>query len=152
MSDADPFVTGLFGGLPEMVTSHVSTYTDGTTAQQKASAPMVNSSALAKQSSCAQQSPQPSLSGENSLMMPSRNKRVSIAQSSATKARIRRPSLSDRLTPLLINAGLVCGITPTSIRQALGQPIRVFAFSKQGGTAADIQRAVNSSLNGEGSN
>jgi hypothetical protein len=56
-------------------------------------------------------------------------KKVSSAASTETKARSSRLSLSDRLTPSLISAGLVKGITPKSVRQTLGQAIRDSAFS-----------------------
>lgn len=46
------------------------------------------------------------------------------------------PSLSDRLTQSLITSGLVKGITPTSIRGASNQPIRVLAFDTPAG--ADV--------------
>lgn len=70
------------------------------------------------------------LFGANSLMTPSPNKRGSTAPSSETKppAAIARQTLSDRLTPSLISAGLVKGITHTSIRKQSGAAIRASAL------------------------
>lgn len=63
-------------------------------------------------------------------------RKASNAACSATKARTYRPSLSDRLTQSLISSGLVCGITPSSIRKASNQPIRGLAFVMPAGAAA----------------
>lgn len=73
----------------------------------------------------------PFLFGEDSATTADRE--ASTAQSSATKARTYRRSLSDRLTPLLISSGLVRGITPTSTRAQCGQPIQVLAFDMLAG-------------------
>jgi hypothetical protein len=74
------------------------------------------------------------------------NRTALNAPCSATKGRTYRRSLSDRLTQSLITAGLVCGITPSSIRQLSGQPIRVLAFDMpDGGAAASPAKAFSSS-------
>lgn len=52
------------------------------------------------------------------------------------KARTRRVSLSDKLTQSLITSGLVRGITPTSTRKQLGEPVRVIASFELGGADA----------------
>lgn len=66
------------------------------------------------------------------------NKRASSAPSFATKGRIYRRSLSDKLTQSLISAGLVAGITPSLVRQTCGLPIRAFAsLQLVGGAAAE---------------
>lgn len=57
----------------------------------------------------------------------------STARSSATKGRSYRPSLSDRLTPLLISSGLVRGTTPSWIRKRSGVAIRGSALWPLGG-------------------
>ena len=59
------------------------------------------------------------LFGEN-LLMPLDNKEL-IAPFSETKANINQVTLSDRLTPLLIFAGLVKGIIPLSMRKKSNQ-------------------------------
>jgi len=64
----------------------------------------------------------PCLFGESSSMIPA--SKALIAPFSATKAPSDRPTLSDRLTPLLISAGLVKGITHTSVRKQSGAAIR----------------------------
>lgn len=69
-------------------------------------------------------------------------KRASNARSFATRVRSDRPSLSDRLTQSLITAGLVRGITPSSIRKQSGAAIRDFAsLPLDGGAAADQEKA-----------
>lgn len=72
---------------------------------------------------------------------------ASNAPCSETKARTNRPSLSDRLTPLLISSGLVAGITPLSIRRKSGAAIRDFASLPLVGGGAGSRRAGCSSLN-----
>src|SRR6185312_774528 len=64
----------------------------------------------------------PCLFGENSSTIPAN--RASIAPCSETKAAFDRPTLSDRLTPSLISAGLVKGITHSSVRRQSGAAIR----------------------------
>lgn len=73
----------------------------------------------------------PCLFGENTLTTPSQNRKASSARSSATKRQtaIARPTLSDKLMPLLISAGLVKGIIPRSIRKQLGVRYRDTVFS-----------------------
>jgi hypothetical protein len=85
-------------------------------------------------------------SGESSSTTA--GKPESTAPSSGTRGRTYRRSLSDRLTASLITSGLVKGITPTSIRQLLGQPIRVLAFDMPDGGAAASLNADSSSLKG----
>lgn len=79
------------------------------------------------------ETPQHSLFGETLSTILSQNRKGSNALSSETKAASRAQSLSDRLTPLLISAGLVKGITPKSIRKRLGAVILDFASSKLAG-------------------
>lgn len=61
------------------------------------------------------------LFGESSLT--DQDSKELIVQCSETKARINRVSLSDRLTPSLISAGLVRGIIPMSMRRRSDQLI-----------------------------
>lgn len=63
-------------------------------------------------------------------------KKASSAPSSGTNRASRRPSLSDRLTPSLIFAGLVRGTTPLSIRRQLGAHIRDGALFELAGSDA----------------
>jgi len=63
--------------------------------------------------------------------------KASIAQSSETKARTYRQSLSDKLTQSLITSGLVKGITHTSIRRQSGAAIRASALWPLDGGDAD---------------
>ncbi len=87
-----------------------------------------------------QVTPTPCLFGESLLMTPA-NKEL-IVPSSEMKLRtdIARPSLSDRLTPLLISAGLVRGITHTSIRKQSGAAIRDSALWPLDGGDGDTPR------------
>jgi hypothetical protein len=79
----------------------------------------------------------PCLFGESSSMTA--DSKASIAPYSETKLHrnIAQVSLSDRLTPLLISAGLVRGITHTSIRKQLGAAIRASALWPLDGSVAD---------------
>ena len=80
------------------------------------------------------------------LNIATTDSRASNAACSATKGRTSRRSLSDRLTRSLIDAGLVCGTTPSSIRQLSGQPIRVLAFDTLAGPAvASLGKGFSSS-------
>jgi hypothetical protein len=68
---------------------------------------------------------------------------VSIVPCLETKVSTGQASLSDRLTPLLISAGLVCGIIPLSMRDASGQQtldsvLRVQAGETAGKPKADL--------------
>lgn len=74
--------------------------------------------------------------------------KASTAQSFETRARTRLPSLSDRLTQSLITAGLVRGITPSSIRNQSGAAIRDFASLPLVGGGAGEQRKACLSLRG----
>ncbi len=77
------------------------------------------------------------LYGESSSMIPVSTE--STALPSATKVRTKAVSLSDRLTPSLISAGLVRGTTPRSVRRMLGAIIPDIVSSWQGGLDADIE-------------
>lgn len=131
---ADPFVLGRFGGSRKTATDHAAISTGATTAAGKASGPRTSSSVPARSSHFEPLTQTLFLCGAGSSMTAVR--RASTARSSATKGRASRRSLSDRLTRSLITSGLVCGITPSSIRQLSGQPIRVLAFDTPAGPAA----------------
>lgn len=66
--------------------------------------------------------------------------RESIAPYSETKADTCQASLSDRLTPSLISAGLVCGIIPLCMRDASGQLTLDSVLRPQDGEHAEKQR------------
>lgn len=78
----------------------------------------------------------PSLFGELPDTVPMASE-ASNAVSSETKGRSSRQSLSDRLTPSLITAGLVRGTTPSWIRKRLGAPILGSALWPLGGSDAE---------------
>jgi hypothetical protein len=84
----------------------------------------------------------PFLSGENLSTTP--EKPESTAPYSETKASTNRASLSDRLmrSPTFLNAGLVKGIIPTSMRRKSGQQILDFVSYKQGGESAAEPKAA----------
>lgn len=69
------------------------------------------------------------------------DKQASIAPFSETKAGTKRASLSDRLTPSLISAGLVCGIIPLSMRDASGQQTLDSVLRPQAGRNVEPQKA-----------
>lgn len=74
------------------------------------------------------------LFGESSLMQAASN--GSTAQCSEMNPHIKAQTLSDRLTPLLISAGLVCGIIPMSMRLKSNQTTLDFVSSKRDGETA----------------
>jgi hypothetical protein len=96
-----------------------------------------NSLGQGNTSSLEQAQGMPCLSGGNTSTTPSRIKTELNAPSFGTKTAdpISRPSLSDRLTPSLISAGLVRGITPRSVRRQLGAQILDIASNKLAGKA-----------------
>lgn len=126
---------------------HAAPCSDAITAPANPSGHRRSLSDPAKSSSCEQPMLTLFLSGGDSSTTA--DSKASTARSSATKARIYRPSLSDRLTASLITAGLVCGITPTSIRQLSGQPIRALAFDTLDGSAAVAPNQAFSFSNGD---
>ena len=139
----------LFGGSQRTGTDLVSPSTNATT-------PLTNiatggndaySSAQAKRSPSERKNRTHYSSGESSSRPTPADKSASTAPCSETRDRTYRPSLSDRLTQSLITAGLVKGITPTSIRGASNQPIRVLAFDTPDGSDAASPKAGCSSLN-----
>lgn len=76
----------------------------------------------------------------------------STVQSSETRARTDRLSLSDRLTQSLITAGLIKGITPSLIRGMSGAAIRDFAsLPLDGGAAVDPKKVYLFSRDEQGS-
>ena len=79
------------------------------------------------------------LFGESSSTIA--GKLESTAPYSETKAPSYRPTLSDRLTPLLISAGLVKGITHSSIRKQSGAAIRGSALWPLDGGDVDTPKA-----------
>lgn len=105
----------------------------------------INSLVLASTSSSGQTTETPCLFG--GTLSTTAGKKASTVRSSATKARTGRPSLSDRLTPSLITAGLIRGITPSLIRRLSGVPIRAFASLPLDGSAADEARVASSFSN-----
>lgn len=126
-----------FGSSPRMGIATASRSTSGTippidtgTGARASSLPVP-----AKSSSSATPRPRRYSSGGNSST-PAASV-GSTAPSSETKALRSRQSLSDRLTQSLITAGLVRGITPTSVRRRSGQPMLDFAFSKLDGVDAE---------------
>lgn len=116
-----------------------------TTLEQKASnadcaETLKNSLDQENTSACAHGRPMRSLSGESSETQA--DKLESTAQCSETKASIEAQTLSDRLMPSLISAGLVCGIIPTSMRSAYGQLTLDSVLRPQVGPNAEEQKEV----------
>ena len=141
----DPFVTGRFGGSQRMATDRAVTCSGVTTAAERASALPTCSSGQVTRSSLDPRSETLFSCGAAPFTDKTR-KQASNARSSETRVRSSRRSLSDRLTRSLITSGLVCGITPLSIRQLSGQPIRVLAFdTPTGPAAASPEKAFSSS-------
>ena len=126
-----------FGILRKTETAVASRSTNGITpAIATATAERETSSAAReKKLSCEPPMRTLSLFGENLSMAPA--SRESTAPSSVMRVRTDHPTLSDRLTQSLISAGLVKGITPTSIRNESGAAIPVSAlWPLDGGAAA----------------
>jgi hypothetical protein len=97
-----------------------------------------NSSGQDKTSSSEMPTPQPSLFGEISSTILGNEE--SIAPSSATKAWSGQVFLSPKLMQSLISAGLVRGITPSSVRKRSGAVIPDFAFSWRDGSDASTEQ------------
>lgn len=150
MGEQCPFVKAHTGGSRRTETYPSATYTGATTAAESRSERRTYASVPATRSSCDQLTATlPLFGGEANTGLTA--KPGSNAPCSATRVRSSRPSLSDRLTRSLITAGLVCGITPLSIRKLSGQPIRVLAFAEpDGGGAASQKRACSCSSGFDG--
>lgn len=141
---SDPFTMARSGGSPRTEIGPAETSTDATTRRRSPNEPQTCLSDQATKSSCDQlMETLPLFGGGPSTDATVRP--VSNVRSSATKVRTRVPTLSARLTPSLITAGLVCGTTPSSIRKLSDQPIRVFAFCAPAGPAPGSPRRVFSS-------
>ncbi len=93
-----------------------------------------NSSDQERRSSCEREQLMPSSSGDTSTTTPA--SRVSTARYSATSRAIRARALYAKRIKLLIDSGLVAGITPTSIRRRSPQQTLDFALSPPGGDGA----------------
>lgn len=111
------------------VTTHVGT--DGTASAKSSGQENTSFSEPTTETLC--------LFGENTSTTRSPNKKASNARCSETKPHTatKVPSLSDRLTPLLMSLGLIKGTTPKSARQMCGVPIRAFASLPLDGKGAE---------------
>ena len=134
------------GGSPKTATTHASASTKNTTPPTTIKTDESENCSLApeKRSSLEPPKAMPSLSGEN--LSTSQAKKALTARSSATKARGDHPSLSDRLTPLLIARGLVNGTTPTSVRKQCGAVIPATASKRPDGSDVGTPKAASSFL------
>ena len=136
----DPFTMARFGGSPKTVIGPALSSTNDTT--------LVTTTRMDENGNCSadpdkksfseQQMVMPFLFGENSSTKA--GNKASTAQSSETKARTSHRFLSDRLTLLLINAGLVKGITHTSARKRLEAKTPALVSSMLIGDGAERQR------------
>lgn len=133
------------GISPKMATLPASNSTSDTTAHHESKGSCGSLSAPANTSSCAPLMQTQCLFGGASSMTA--DSAAFAAQCSETKGQSYRASLSDRLTPLLISAGLVRGITPSSMRLASDQRTPAFAFYEQDGGGVVSRRAACSSSN-----
>jgi len=133
--------------------SPASNFTNGITAATDTRTVASEASLLAPESTLfsEQATPMPCSSGANSSTTRSRSRRASTAPSSETKrpTAIGHQTLSDRLTPSLIAAGLVKGTTPMSIRKQSGAAIRASALWPLDGDALAERAAGSSSLSDE---
>ena len=144
----DPFALGLFGGLPKTETQQFSRSTNGTTAPIDTATGENASYALALAKRLFLERPSRRQRSYGVSSSTTADSKASIAPCSEMKGRTSRLSLSDRLTPSLITAGLVKGIIPTSIRHMSDQPIRVFAFARPVGDDVARPKVENSCLSG----
>jgi hypothetical protein len=122
-----------YGGLQTMGTQEQKNYMIGTTQntiietdanQKKLSAPA--------NTSCSEHGMETLYLFGESLKTIADNKELT-APFSVTKANTNRQSLSDRLTPLLISAGLVRGIIPMSMRAKSNQGTLDIVLKSQDG-------------------
>ena len=125
-----------FGGSQRMETQAASRSTAAITHAKTGSPSSDNSSAPDLTLSSAPIGATQSLFGELRSTEQT-DKKASNARSLGTRGNSRRQPLSDRLTPLLMFAGLVRGTTPLSIRRQLGAGIQDGAlFGPDGNGAA----------------
>jgi hypothetical protein len=112
---------------------------NGTTA--RINTPMVESDncsqAQAKKLSFAQKQAMQCLCGGGSSTAAANA--VSTAPYSETKARTDPATLYAKRMQLLIESGLVAGITPTSVRNGSNQTTLDFAFCRQGGSGSNAE-------------
>lgn len=130
-----------FGGSRRTATCASATSIDGITARANRNERATSLSAPAIRSSFELPMAMPHSHGATRAT-GKMGRKASSAACSATRARTYRPSLSDRLTQSLISSGLVCGITPSSIRKASNQPIRGLAFVMPDGADAQKPRSA----------
>lgn len=78
--------------------------------------------------------------GSGANLSTQADSKASTARCSATNPRIKRVSLSDRLTQSLITAGLVNGIIPISMRSASGQQTLDAVLRWPDGKSAEPQK------------
>ena len=147
MSETDPFATGRTGGSPRTATALAATSSDATILRRKAPRTPNSLWDQGRRSFCAPQTAMLFSDGD-AQFIGATHKRASSVPSSATRVRYSQASLSDRLTRSLIESGLVCGITPSSIRGASGQPIRALALGEPVGSGVEKQKPDCSFLNG----
>lgn len=141
-----PFPMGRSGGSRRTAISASATSTGATIRRGSRSARLTLLSDPETKSSCGQQLATRLLFGDEASTAGT-SKPASSARCSVTRASRYRPSLSDRPTASLITSGLVCGITPSSIRKLSGQPIRVLAFDGPDGSDAGSPTGACSFLN-----
>jgi hypothetical protein len=123
------------GISPRMVTYPVSTFSNGTIHAERQASDEGSSSARESESSL-EPTQRTLFSFGDTSATGTTIKKASTVQSSETRVRTDRLSLSDRLTQSLITAGLVKGITPSLIRETSGAAIRDFASLPLDGGAA----------------
>jgi hypothetical protein len=97
--------------------------------------------------SCEPEMQMPCLFGETISATSIHPKSESSAPAFVTKGRSSRLSLSDRLMQSLISAGLIKGITHSSIRKQSGAAIRASALWPLDGGDVEPLKADNTSLN-----
>lgn len=126
----------LFGGSLVTETEHASRSMNGTTQ-------LINTGTKESENSLSGQAKSYALEPQKGILFSyGENSKTTVdkleltAPFSEAKARTARLSLSSRLTLSLIIAGLVKGITPTSIRRRCGAPIQdIVSWSRDGGDA-----------------
>jgi hypothetical protein len=145
----DPFEMGLFGGLPKTGICASEICIDDITVLENQSVRETSSLGLETRSSSAPTAAELPLHGGCHDIAKTARPALNAVYSEM-KASTSRLSLSDRLTPSLISAGLVCGITPSSTRKQSGQPIQVLALNGPAGSDAEKRERDSSSSKSEG--
>jgi hypothetical protein len=129
------------GGLRKMAMQSVENCSTGITVAADIKTEGVQSFSLDPEKSSSLERGKETLYGYGTGLLTLLDKQGLTVPFSETKANTSRVSLSDRLTPSLISAGLIKGIIPMLMRDGSDQQILDFVLRPQGGENVEKQKA-----------